>query len=114
LDTGQVLAAKDPHGRHRPASTIKTLLAAVALDELDLDTVLTATAADANVEGSRVGIGPGGRYSVHMLLRGLMMNSGNDAARVLAGDMGGTEATTAAMNDLAEHLGALDTRAATP
>lgn len=114
IDTGEVLAAKDPHGRHRPASTIKTLLATLALQQLDPDTVLTATEDEANVEGSRVGIGAGGEYSVHMLLRGLMMNSGNDAAQVLADAMGGTEATTEAMNSLAEHLGALDTRTATP
>lgn len=114
LETGQVLAAKDPHGRHRPASTIKTLFAAVTLDELNLDTVLTATAAEANIEGSRVGIGAGGQYTVHTLLRGLMMNSGNDAAQVLADEMGGTTATTSAMNALAEHLGALDTRTPTP
>lgn len=114
LDTGQVLAAKDPHGRHRPASTIKTLLAAVALDKLDLGTVVTATEAEANVEGSRVGIGPGGKYDVHTLLRGLMMNSGNDAAQVLADQMGGTEATVGAMNALASDLGALDTRTPTP
>ncbi|MDN5757567.1 MAG: serine hydrolase [Tomitella sp.] len=114
LDTGEVLAAKDPHGRHRPASTIKILLATLALDRLDLDTVVTATDAEANVEGSRVGVGPGGTYSVHMLLRGLMMNSGNDAAQVLADRMGGTDATVSAMNALAEHLGALDTRTPTP
>lgn len=40
LDSGEVLAAKDPHGRHRPASTIKTLLALVALDELDRKSVV--------------------------------------------------------------------------
>ena len=32
LDSGDVIAAKDPHGRYRPASTIKILLALVALD----------------------------------------------------------------------------------
>src|SRR5699024_10063353 len=52
LDSGQVLAARDPHGRHRPASTIKVLLALVVLDRLDLDTVVTATEADAYAEGS--------------------------------------------------------------
>ncbi|WP_233266915.1 D-alanyl-D-alanine carboxypeptidase family protein [Tomitella fengzijianii] len=114
LNTGEVLAAKDPHGRHRPASTIKILLATLALQKLDLDTVLTATPEEANVEGSRVGIGAGGEYTVHKLLRGLMMNSGNDAAQVLADTMGGTDATTAAMNTLARHLGALDTRTPTP
>ena len=35
MDTGEVIAAKDPHGRYRPASIIKVLLAMVALEELD-------------------------------------------------------------------------------
>ncbi|WP_024793447.1 D-alanyl-D-alanine carboxypeptidase family protein [Tomitella biformata] len=114
LDTGEVLAARDPHGRHRPASTIKVLLAALAIQKLDLDTVVTATEEDAWAEGSSVGIGPGGQYSIHTLLRGLMMNSGNDAAHALAGQLGGVDATVVKMNLLAAQLGALDTRAATP
>lgn len=114
LDTGAVLAAKDPHGRYRPASTIKILLALVALDELDLDTVVTATAADANVEGSAVGLGERGRYTNHQLLQGLVMASGNDAAHALAAQLGGDAETVRKMNATARRLGALDTRAATP
>src|ERR1700710_3114047 len=34
LDTGDVIAAKDPHGRHRPASIIKVLVAMQSLREL--------------------------------------------------------------------------------
>lgn len=114
LDSGQVLAARDPHGRHRPASTIKVLLALVVLDRLDLDTVVTATEADAYAEGSAVGMGPGGRYTVRQLLQGLLMSSGNDAAHALAGRLGGLEAATAAMNETAAALGARDTRTASP
>ncbi|WP_067646502.1 D-alanyl-D-alanine carboxypeptidase family protein [Nocardia harenae] len=114
LDTGEVLAAKDPHGRYRPASTIKVLLATVALRTLKLDTVVTGTAADADVEGTRVGIGPGGRYTNRQLLQALVMASGNDAAHALSAQLGGDPVTVAKMNDLARSLRALDTRAATP
>ncbi|OQS14575.1 penicillin-binding protein [Nocardia donostiensis] len=114
LDTGAVLAAKDPHGRYRPASTIKVLLAAVALRTLDMDRVVVGTQADADVEGSRVGIGPGGRYTNHQLMQGLIMCSGNDAAHAIAAQLGGDDAAVAKMNDLAASLRALDTRAATP
>lgn len=72
LDTGEVLAAKDPHARHRPASTIKVLLGLVAISELDLRTVITGTLDDANIEGSRAGVGPGGAYSNRQLLQGLL------------------------------------------
>jgi serine-type D-Ala-D-Ala carboxypeptidase (penicillin-binding protein 5/6) len=114
LDSGEVLAAKDPHGRYRPASTIKALLALVALDELDLDATVTATAEDANVEGSAVGLGKGGTYTNRQLLQGLVMASGNDAAHAIAAQLGGDQAAVEKMNALAVELGALDTRTATP
>ncbi|MFC4377291.1 D-alanyl-D-alanine carboxypeptidase family protein [Nocardia halotolerans] len=114
LDTGRVLAAKDPHGRYRPASTIKVALAIVALRTLDLDEVVTGTQADADVEGTRAGIGPGGRYTNHQLMQALIMSSGNDAAHAIATQLGGDKAAVAQMNAVAETLRAMDTRAATP
>src|SRR5215208_2961309 len=40
LDTGVVIAARDPHGRHRPASVIKVLVALQALRELPIHKVV--------------------------------------------------------------------------
>ncbi|WP_068060969.1 D-alanyl-D-alanine carboxypeptidase family protein [Nocardia xishanensis] len=114
LDTGEVLAAKDPHGRYRPASTIKVLLATVALRALKLDTVVTGTQEDADIDGTRVGIGPGGQYTNRQLFQALIMASGNDAAHAIAAQLGGDEATVTKMNQLAKSLYAFDTRAATP
>lgn len=114
MDSGAVLAAKDPHGRYRPASTIKVLLALVALDELNLNTQVTATAEDAAAEGSAVGIGKNGVYTNLQLMQGLVMASGNDAAHALSRQMGGDGATVEKMNAKAVELGALDTRTATP
>lgn len=114
LDSGEVLGAKDPHGRYRPASTIKLLTASLALSRLDLDTVVTGTQADADVEGSEVGIGPGGRYTVRDLVLGLLLSSGNDAAHALAVQLGGVPETVAAANELARSLGSTDTRVVTP
>ncbi|UVF80827.1 serine hydrolase [Gordonia mangrovi] len=114
LDSGAVLAAKDPHGRYRPASTVKVLLALVVLDELGLDTVITPTVEEWSTEGDSCGMGPGGRYSNRDLLTGLLVVSGNDCAGALARQLGGVEATLAKMNTTARSLGALDTRAASP
>ena len=114
LDSGTVLAARAPHARHRPASTLKVLLALVAARALDPDEVVEGTAEELRIDGSKAGIGPGGRYTVRQVLAGLLLNSGNDAAQVLARAMGGTSATTAAMSGTAARLGAHDTRAATP
>ncbi|HVE27992.1 MAG TPA: peptidase M15, partial [Sporichthya sp.] len=41
-DTGQVLAAKNPHGKYRPASTLKTLLALTMAPRLDPEATITA------------------------------------------------------------------------
>ncbi|QNQ89713.1 D-alanyl-D-alanine carboxypeptidase [Corynebacterium poyangense] len=110
LDSGEVIAAKDPHGRYRPASVIKVLLALVAIDHLDLEHKVVASSEAADMEGSRVGIGPGGTYSNRELLYGLLLASGNDAAKALAEELGGDETTLSLVNDLAQHLGAQDTR----
>jgi D-alanyl-D-alanine carboxypeptidase (penicillin-binding protein 5/6) len=114
LDGGAVLAARAPHARHRPASTLKVLTALVAIERLDPDATVPGAPEDLSIDGSRAGIGPGGTYTVRQLLAGLLLNSGNDTAQALARAMGGDAATTAAMTGTARRLGALDTRPATP
>jgi D-alanyl-D-alanine carboxypeptidase (penicillin-binding protein 5/6) len=114
LDTGAVLAAKAPHARERPASLIKLLLSQVVARELNPRKVVIGTQADANQEGSRVGLGPGGKYNVGLLVKALLMVSGNDAAHALAMQLGGMRAAVDKMNALAAKLGAQDTRAASP
>ncbi|MBV9314590.1 MAG: D-alanyl-D-alanine carboxypeptidase [Pseudonocardia sp.] len=114
LDSGTVLAARNPHARHRPASLLKVLTALVVLQRLDLNTTVDGTQEDANIPGSRVGVGPGGHYTVRQLLTGLLLNSGNDAANALARQLGGLPATLDAMASTATDLGALDTRPTSP
>jgi D-alanyl-D-alanine carboxypeptidase (penicillin-binding protein 5/6) len=114
LDTGDVIAARDPHGRHRPASVIKVLVAMQAIRELPIHKVVAGTADDAAQEGTKVGVGEGGWYSINDMLHGLLMYSGNDAAHALAAQLGGMDATMAKLNDLAGKLGGRDTRVATP
>lgn len=114
LDTGDIIATKDPHGRHRPASIIKVLVATAALNELNLNKLVAGTQDDANSEGTRVGVGPGGQYTINDLLHGLLMHSGNDAAHALAAQLGGMDPALQKLNILAGKLGGRDTRAATP
>jgi D-alanyl-D-alanine carboxypeptidase (penicillin-binding protein 5/6) len=114
LDTGAVLAARAPHARERPASTLKILTSLVVVDRLSPDTVIEGTAADLRVDGSKAGIGPGGRYTVRQLMAALLLSSGNDAAEALARALGGDAATVTAMTATAQQYGALDTRPATP
>ena len=114
LDTGDVIAAKDPHARHRPASVIKVLTAMQAINELNLNKMVPGTNEDASAEGTRVGVDVGGNYTVNQLLHGLLMHSGNDAAHALAMQLGGMDATIGKVNTLASKLGGRDTRVATP
>jgi len=114
LDTGDIVAARDPHGRHRPASIIKVLIAMQAIKELPIHKVVAGTQDDANAEGTKVGVGENGFYSINDLLHGLLMYSGNDAAHALAVQLGGMDTAIQKINDLAGKLGGRDTRAATP
>jgi len=114
LDSGQVLAARDENLRHPPASTIKVLLALVALDELSLDSTVVADPADSQVECSCVGVKAGRTYTTRQLLDGLLLVSGNDAANTLAHMLGGADATVAKMDAKAASLGAVNTHASTP
>ncbi len=114
LDTGDIIAARDPHARHRPASIIKVLIAMQAMNELPLNKIVAGTQDDANAEGTRVGVDEGGKYTVNDLLHGLLMHSGNDAAHALAAQVGGMDTALQKINTLARKLGGQDTRAATP
>jgi serine-type D-Ala-D-Ala carboxypeptidase (penicillin-binding protein 5/6) len=114
LNTGAVLAAKNPHARERPASLIKTLLALVVVTELKPDQVIVPTKEDASQECTCVGIAAGAHYTVDQLIHGLLMHSGNDVAHAFATALGGVDVAVGKMNAMAGRIGAMDTRAATP
>ena len=115
MDSGQVLAGKDIDLRHPPASTIKTLLALTALEELpDLDATVVASVADTQAECNCVGIVAGRTYTARQLLDSVLLASGNDAANTLADMIGGFDTAVAKMNAKAASIGAVDTHAATP
>jgi serine-type D-Ala-D-Ala carboxypeptidase (penicillin-binding protein 5/6) len=114
LDSGAVIAAKDPHGRHRPASVIKVLVAMASINAFNLNKSVVGTAEDAAAEGTKVGVDDGGTYTVNQLLHGLLMHSGNDAAHALAMQLGGMQTALEKINVLAAKLGGRDTRVATP
>lgn len=115
LDTGQVLAAKAPHAKLRPASTLKTLTALVLLPRLKKTDPVIGTSTDAGIIGSKVGVYPGLHYTVDQLFQGMFLASGNDAVHALcAHDQGGVPATIQRMNLKAKDLNALDTHVTDP
>jgi D-alanyl-D-alanine carboxypeptidase (penicillin-binding protein 5/6) len=114
MDTGQVLAGRNDTARYAPASTIKTLLAQVVLDEVPLDTTIAADEADTRVECNCAGVAPGHTYTARQLLEALLLVSGNDAANTLARKLGGMDTAVAKMNAKAAQLGAHGTNVVTP
>jgi serine-type D-Ala-D-Ala carboxypeptidase (penicillin-binding protein 5/6) len=114
LDTGRVLASRDPYGTYAPASTIKVLLAMTVLDHLRPDNWARANESHTKVECSCVGLEPGQAYTAGQLLAAILMVSGNDAANMLADMLGGQPAAVAAMNRKAALVGARSTKASSP
>jgi D-alanyl-D-alanine carboxypeptidase (penicillin-binding protein 5/6) len=111
-DTGQVLAARNPHWKLRPASTLKMLTAVTLLPKLGDENVrYVGQPADPDIAegGSAVGIAPGVTYTIGDLWRGVFLRSGNDAVGVLARLAGGVDQTVRAMRDTAQQLNANDT-----
>lgn len=88
------------------ASTTKLMTAYLTLRSLDLDDVVTAAPYQPGPAESLMKLTPGERVSVHDLLYGLLLASGNDAAVTLADAVSGSQqAFVARMNRMARRLG---------
>jgi len=112
--TGQVLAAKDPHGWFAPASTLKVLTVDALMPVLQPDATVVASRQAADIEPSKVGLVAGHRYAVSDLFKALLLISANDAAISLAQATGSFAKGVAMMNAEAQRLGADDTVAKQP
>ncbi len=117
LETGEILYAKDIYEKRYPASTTKILTAYLALKYGDLDDVITVSSSALSIpwDSSVCGLKAGDRISLHDLLYGLLIVSGNDAANVIAEYIsGGTKEFCELMNREAEALGAVDSHFVNP
>lgn len=107
--TGQIPYAKNIYGKLYPASTTKILTCLVALEQGNLDDVVTVSENALNLEaGSSVcGLKVGDKITLRDLLYGLMMRSGNDAAVAIAEHISGSvDAFAELMNQKAAQIGA--------
>src|SRR3954464_5785679 len=109
LSTGNVLAACNAHVPLAPASTLKILTALALHGRIDAGKPYLATDADASIDGTKVGLSPGSRYTVRDLWYGLLLGSGNDTANALASLVGGSAAAAGLLTTTAHALGAGDT-----
>jgi D-alanyl-D-alanine carboxypeptidase len=120
-DSGVLLYGSAAHAHEAPASTTKIATAIVTLEHAaSLDTPVRISVdgwAMAAADGSSVmGLTPGQQLSVHTLLAGLLLPSGNDAAEQLAVSVGESRARFVGwMNALAtQELGLQDTHFLNP
>lgn len=111
VTTGQVLAAKDPDKAVEPASLTKLMTAYVVFDALKAGKITLTQALPVSVEawkmpGSRMFVDPKMRVPVEDLVKGMIVQSGNDATHVLAEGVGGSvERFVGLMNQQAKALG---------
>jgi len=104
--TGRVLFAKNADAIRPVASTQKIVTALVVLDAGNLDRTVTIQSSDEAVEPSKLYMKPGQQYSRRTLLKAMLVKSGNDIAKALARDVGGSQAGFASlMNRKAASLG---------
>ena len=120
VTSGQTLAAVEGDKRHDPASLTKLMTAYLVFDALRKKTLtpsqmVTVSTRAWKTPGSRMFIEPRKAVSVDELLRGMIVQSGNDAAIALAELVSGTpEAFAEAMNKESARLGLANTHFANP
>lgn len=112
-DSKTVLWNVSGKSRVYPASTTKMMTAMVAMEAYDLNRVITVT--QSYPAGQVVGFKPGDKITVDQLLYALLIQSGNDAAEILAENYeGGRSAFVEAMNKKAKEMGLTDTHFTNP
>ena len=116
FNSGQVLAERDPDSRVEPASLTKLMTAYLtfkALKEkrLTLEQTLTVSQKGWKTEGSRMFLDPKVPAKVDDLIKGMIVQSGNDACVTLAEAIAGSEEVFAqVMTQQAQKLGMKNTQ----
>ncbi len=104
-DYGEILYEKNADERLPIASTTKIMTAILAIENVELDEVVTVNRSQVGIEGTSLYLKENEKITVKTLLYGLMLRSGNDAAEVLACHISGsTDDFVLLMNEKAKQL----------
>lgn len=120
VTANQVLASKDPDAAVEPASLTKLMTAYLVFEALksrkiDLKQTFPVSERAWKMPGSRMFIDPKMQVPVEDLLKGMIVQSGNDATMALAEGVGGSaDHFVEMMNDQAKALGMKQTRYKNP
>ena len=113
--TGEVLYEKNAHAQQYPASTTKMMTIITALEDGNLNDMVTTSANAANTEGSSMYLRPQERLRLLDMLYGVALVSGNDAAVAVAEHLDGSvERFAKRMTDKAQAIGAVRTNFRNP
>lgn len=106
VTSGRILYSKNGDKPMRIASLTKVMTAIVAIENNKLSDEVKISKRAAGKEGSSLYLKAGDTMSLHHLLFGLMLRSGNDAATAIAEHVGGSvEGFVYLMNEKARWLG---------
>lgn len=113
--TGEVVFSKNPYVKRGMASTTKIMTSLIALESEKINQTVTVTKDDVAVEGTSIYLKEGDEITVEALVKGMLLESGNDAANITARALGGNiKGFAALMNKKARELGMLSTNFLNP
>ena len=87
--TGQVLYGKNENQKMSPASLTKIATTIYAIENGNLNDMVTVSEQATDVEGTKVYLEPGEVLPLEMLIIGMMVNSRNDAANAISEHLDG-------------------------
>ncbi len=113
--TGSILYEKNAYEKLPMASTTKIITAITAIDNGNVNDIVTVSRNASYTEGSSVYLREGEKISLSNLLYALMLESGNDAAVAIAEHISGNAENFALlMNETCKKAGATDTNCINP
>lgn len=114
-ETGEIVFEKNAYEQLPMASTTKIMTSILALEYGATEDYFSVTDEIISVEGSSIGLLSGDKISLKTLVKGMLLESGNDAANTTAFIVGGTIPDfVALMNYKAKEIGMYSTSFETP
>ncbi len=104
--TGEIVYEKNCHKQRGIASTTKILTSILLLENMELSAEVKVNGEDVKIEGTSIGLKADDIVTCDVLLKGMLLESGNDAANVTATAVSGSvEAFAVLMNEKAKSIG---------
>ncbi len=114
-ETGEIVYSKNHNTKLSMASTTKIMTSILALEYGAGDEYITVTKEMITVEGSSMGLKEGDKVSLKTLVKGMLLESGNDAANATAYIVSGSiQSFVELMNQKALEIGMTSTSFETP